>query len=227
MDGATVSRIERWTRNLLEAEAKKRGVRDAELRSRAELLRAIVQHDYGTRQSLRNARKLVSTLIDTASAARGMFGKSHAPPPPRAIQAPPAPTPLAAAAPQIQRAPEPAAAPPPAPQPSAVAQSPSRIALKRDHAELELTWQVNDADAQRARALLGHPGELALRVVTVRPDPDKIVQSEITEHGPLNASGAWTLLLPTPDANCVGAIGVRHGERFVSIAHESSRVSAS
>ena len=78
MDGANVSRIERWTRNLLEAEARKRGVRDAELRSRAELLRAIFQHDYGTRQSLRNARKLVTTLIDTANAVLPLFG-AHAP----------------------------------------------------------------------------------------------------------------------------------------------------
>lgn len=127
------------------------------------------------------------------------------------------------------RSPLPAVSAPPAPQlsaanaPAAVSGTPSTIAMKREHTELRLSWQVNDADAQRARALLGHHGELALRVVTVRADPAKIVKSEITEHGPLAASGAWTLLLPGPDANCVSAIGVRHGERFVSIVHESSR----
>ena len=63
---------------LLEAEARKRGVRDAELRSRAELVRAIFQHDYGTRQSLRNARRFVTTLIDTANAVLPLFG-THAP----------------------------------------------------------------------------------------------------------------------------------------------------
>ena len=216
-----MSRIERWTRNLLEAEARKRGVRDAELRSRAELLRAIFQHDYGTRQSLRNARKLVTTLIDTANAVLPLFG-AHAPTP---LQERPRMQPAAKSHPL----PVPAAGRAPAPQltaptkPEEVPAAPSRIAIKRDRAELQLSWQVNDADTERARKLLGHRGELALRVVTVRADPSTIVKSEITEHGPLTASGAWTLLLPTTDANCVSAIGIRHGERFVSIVHDSSR----
>jgi hypothetical protein len=186
MDGATVSRIERWTRNLLEAEARKRGVRDAELRSRTELLRAIVQ---------KNARKLVTSLLP-------MFGNKSAPPPRSHVLHASSPAPL----------PTPAA-----PQP------PSRLAIERDHSELKLSWHVNDADTERARALLGHRGELALRIVTVRPDPARVVQSEVTEHGPLDASGRWTLLLSGPDANCVGAVGVRHGERFVSIVHTTAR----
>jgi hypothetical protein len=225
-----VSRIERWTRSLLETEARKRGVRDAERRSRTELLRAIFQHDYGTRQSLRNARRLVTTLIDTANAVLPLFGSHSERQERQERQERPRMQPAASQT-SLHT---PAHAAPPAPPPQLTAAStaapeaaaPSRIASKRHRAELQLSWQVNDADAERARTLLGHHGELALRVVTVRADPAKIVKSEITEHGPLTNSGAWTLLLPAPDAKCVSAIGVRHGERFVSIVHDSSRATS-
>jgi hypothetical protein len=98
------------------------------------------------------------------------------------------------------------------------------LQLRRADGQLELSWQVNEQDAQRARTLLGSHGELSLRIVCVQADVAQVVRSSVTEHGPLDASGAWTWVLPGPDSHCVGAIGVRHGDRFVSIAHESSRV---
>jgi hypothetical protein len=208
MDGAAVSRIERWTRQLLETEARKRGIRDPEVRSRPELLWAIAQHDYGARQSLRTARKLVGSIASAAQALpllsrRGPMQPSSLPMP----EAEPGPQPSAAA--------QAVAAPP---------VEPSRLQLRRAEGQLELSWQVNALDAQRARQLLGQHGELSLRIVCVQADPTQVVRSSVTEHGPLDARGAWTWVLPGPDAHCVGSVGVRSGDRFVSIAHESSRV---
>ena len=209
MDGTAVSRIERWTRQLLETEAHKRGIRDPEVRSRTELLWAIAQHDYGARQGLRSARRLVGNIVDALPLLTSRRSQSKQPStlPTQTLE----PLPLVAAEPR--------------PSPQLVAASePSRLRLRREAGQLELSWQVNAQDAQRARRLLGQHGELSLRIVCVQPDPQQVVRSSITEHGPLEPEGAWTWTLPGPDIHCVGSVGIRHGDQFVSIAHESSRV---
>jgi hypothetical protein len=208
MDGAAVSRIERWTRHLLETEARKRGIRDADVRSQPELLWAIAQHDYGARQSLRTARKFVGSLIDGATHALPRLS-SRRPAAEKQLSASPVTT--AAAHPQ------PTAAVPLLPV------QPSSLQLRREDGQLELSWQVNDQDTQRALRLLGQQGELSLRIVCVQADPTQVVSSSVTEHGPLDAHGVWTWTLPGPESHCVGSVGVRHGDRFVSIAHQSSR----
>jgi hypothetical protein len=60
-------------------------------------------------------------------------------------------------------------------------------------------------------------------VISVRPHPTQVVQSEVSEHGPISQAGAWKLVLPSEDTHAVGSVGMRHGERFVSIVHQSSR----
>lgn len=196
-----MSRLDRWTRHLLESEARKRGVSDPESLSRAELLRVIMQGEEGLRGG---ARKLVGSLL--GGAALGFFGKA----PPR---------------PSLTHDTRP---PPAAEKPRALALSyegPSRISLLRKHTELQLSWQVSELAIGRARSVLGPRGELAVRVITVHADDT--VKSRTDEHGPVAASGEWSLHLPSVDAHCVGSIGVRDGERFVSIAHDSSRASRS
>lgn len=219
-----MSRIERWTRHLLEAEARKRGVIQPEARSQTELIAAILRHDYASNHSLRNARKLVGSLLGGASSALELLQ-----PPQERPSARPAHKLLSSRPPAAEpRVEQPAAAPPepPAPVPPPTAASadlPTRLTQHRKHAELKLHWQISEQAAERARQLLGSRGELALRVVSVRPDPQHIVQSDVTDHGPVEARGEWSVLLPSPDAHCVSAVGVRHGDRFVSIVHESSR----
>jgi hypothetical protein len=190
-----VSRIERWTRRVLENEAHRRGVKAPEHKPSGELLAAIVHQDAGL------ARQVVRSLMQSAGA---LLGKRFA----RDTQVAPA------------RPREPAALPSPAPQPMAAT---TRLRQVRDAAELKLSWQISQQSAERAQRLLGSPGELALRVVAVRADATRVVTSEITDHGPIPPSGEWHMVLPSADAQCVSAVGLRHGERFVSIAHESSR----
>jgi hypothetical protein len=225
MDGVHVSRIERWTRQLLENEARKRGVMAPEARSQTELVSAILRHDYASNHSLRSARKLVGSLLGTATQLGELFQPEarQSVPPTHKL---PSPTPR----------PEPPSLPPsaatiiPPPSAASLAEPPelselsgTRLIQQRRHAELKLHWQISEQAAERARALLGSRGELALRVVSVRPDPQRIVHKDVTEHGPVEARGEWTLLLPSADVHCVSAVGVRHGDRFVSIVHESSR----
>lgn len=204
-----MSRIERWTHNwtrqLLEAEARKRGIRDPEIRSRVELVRAILQHDYGARQSLRGARKLVSSLLDGAAQALPLLGSMRDRSERREASLP-------GGRPAEANRPQPPAAPP------------SNLQLRRDKDRIELKWQLNPQEVERARRALGYPGELALRVICVQADPAQVVRSEVTEHGPLDASGAWLMALPGPDASCVGSVGIRHAQHFISIVHTSSRV---
>jgi hypothetical protein len=89
---------------------------------------------------------------------------------------------------------------------------------------LTLRWDISDEGCARARAVLGAgegEAELTLRLVAIRPDPDpvKVVRSEITEHGPVSAAGEWSLGPLRQAARCIAAIGLRAGDRFVSIAH--------
>ncbi|MEY4583437.1 MAG: hypothetical protein RL701_8140 [Pseudomonadota bacterium] len=217
-----MSRIERWARQLLEKEARKRGVFEPEGRTRQDLLRGIVQHDVQAGQALReNARKLMGALIETAAAATlPLFNRQpHTAQPPSLMREAQATLkglqPIAAA---LSFAPAATSS-----RPQAQPELPSRLIVERNHAELQLNWEVTHAATDRARLLLGHPGELALRIVSVRRDPTQVLQSEVAEHGPVAENGVWTLQLPSADAHCVGSVGIRHGERFVSIVHVSSR----
>lgn len=206
-----MSRIERWTRNLLETEARKRGIRDAEARSRTELFWAIAQHDYGARQSLRTARKLVGSIVDGLPLLSSRRSAERQPSPLPLSAREPSPQPTAAvAAPQL-----------------AASTVPSSLQLRREDGQLELSWQVNARDTQLAERLLGGPGELSLRIVCVQADAAEVVRSSVTEHGPLDPNGVWSWTLPGPDTHCVGAVGVRNGDRFISIAHQSSRAALS
>jgi hypothetical protein len=85
--------------------------------------------------------------------------------------------------------------------------------------ELQLRWSVSEAGLERARVLLGAPGELAVRWVDIRPDASRVVRSEITEHGPVAARGEWTLPASSGSARAFAAVGLREAQRFVSIAH--------
>jgi hypothetical protein len=86
-------------------------------------------------------------------------------------------------------------------------------------AGLQLQWHISDAGQHRARAVLGSTGELAVRLVSIRPDPEQVVRSEITEHGPIDADGAWQSPALTGAARCFAAVGLRDGDRFVAIVH--------
>lgn len=86
-------------------------------------------------------------------------------------------------------------------------------------AGLRVHWTVTPEGTARAQAVLGEAGELAIRVVAISRDPERVVRSEITEHGPVDADGSWQAQPLDPDARCFVAIGVRSQSRFVSIAH--------
>lgn len=84
---------------------------------------------------------------------------------------------------------------------------------------LRLRWQLSEQGQQRARAVLGHHGELAIRVVAIKPDSADVVRSEITEHGPVSASGEWVAPSLSAVTRCFAAVGLRDGDRFVAVVH--------
>jgi hypothetical protein len=87
------------------------------------------------------------------------------------------------------------------------------------HSGLALRWHISDDGRRRARAVLGNDGELAIRIVSIRPDAEQVVRSEITEHGPVAADGAWSAPALPDAARCFAAVGLRDGDRFVAIVH--------
>jgi hypothetical protein len=97
-----------------------------------------------------------------------------------------------------------------------------RVELAGDVGQgLSLRWEVSAGGRERARAVLGRDGELAVRLVTIGPDPERVVSSRITEHGPVSDSGQWTTEPVASGARCFAAVGLRADDRFVSIAHAS------
>jgi hypothetical protein len=85
--------------------------------------------------------------------------------------------------------------------------------------ELRVRWRVSEEGKARAEALLGGAGKLTVRVVSIVPDPERVVRSEVTEHGPVEATGEWTVGLSDESVRRFASIGLSDAERFVSIAH--------
>jgi hypothetical protein len=201
--------MERWTRQLLETEARKRGLRDAAAHSQAELVRAILRHDLSLPRGLQNARKLMGSLWQGASAWLLRGRSSHVG--------------FCAPAPRETQGAAPSAAPE---NPAAVGDEAARDAWLEPSRlrprELHLRWQVSERASQRASGLLGVPGELAVRVVSVCADPERVLHSQITDHGPIEPAGEWSMQLESDATHCVSSIGMRSGSRFVSIVHGRS-----
>lgn len=296
-----LNRIEAFARELLEAEARRRSIRNPEFRTRAELIRLILKHQYGggfglgresVMRGLRNVEiardVLLSTLAATplSSFVQRVTGKrepeapqanvsvAHADvsprrdtlkPPVRIAQPEPAtrtfiePEPIrtlsmarllaaqdhreralaiyeellaqdsenadlrreAEAVRRGEKAPAPVLPTPTATRSIAsVPGSPDRLRCEGEPQRgLSLHWRVSDDGLRRARAVLGDHGELVVRLINIRTDPERVVCSEITEHGPVAVEDTWTAPALPESSRCLAAVGLRHGQRFVAIAH--------
>jgi len=79
-------------------------------------------------------------------------------------------------------------------------------------------WRVDEAGHTRARTLLGSPGALTLRTISVVARSDYAVHSERSDRRPLEPSG-WAHLDVDAGARVVVSVGLAEDDRFVSIAH--------
>src|SRR6185295_244866 len=70
--GLDLSRIDAWTREMLEAEARRRRIRNPEFRTRGDLIRLLLKHQYGDRVSA--GRERIAKGMRTARQARELFG---------------------------------------------------------------------------------------------------------------------------------------------------------
>lgn len=94
-----------------------------------------------------------------------------------------------------------------------------RIQCESGQDGLSVHWSVTPEGTARATAVLGRQGELAVRMVSIAPDPERVVRTTIAEYGPVSASGAWQTTAGPEDRRCFVSVGVRSEDRFVSIAH--------
>jgi hypothetical protein len=88
---------------------------------------------------------------------------------------------------------------------------------------LTVRWTITEQGKERAAAVLGRGGELAVRIMAVVPDPELVVRSEVTEYGPVESSGSWTARALPRGARCFTAVGLRANNRFVAIIHAPAR----
>jgi hypothetical protein len=330
--GLDLSRIDAWTREMLEAEARRRRIRNPEFRTRGDLIRLLLKHQYGDRVSA--GRERIAQGMRTARQARELFGLamdaalSALPEPIGAIMrlrsgqpiAPPRPAPRAPQSTATTATSKPVATasteldsePPPAHVTATISTEPASAtapieattrtfieepirtrtmarllaaqghreralliyeellaqnsadsamqeeadAVRRGEALLEpqlpeppfgaerwslpetddrlscegdpsaglvLRWNVTEGGQLRAGAVLGEHGELALRIISIQPDPERVVRSQITEHGPVGEQGQWQAPALAPGARCFAAVGLRAGNRFVAIVHAHPR----
>jgi hypothetical protein len=84
---------------------------------------------------------------------------------------------------------------------------------------LALHWRISEAGVRRARAVLGSDGQLTVRLISVEPDPERVVRSTIIEHGPVAREGDWRSPQLPPQHRCLAAVGLLAGTRFVAIVH--------
>jgi len=291
--------LETWTRQALEGEATRRGIRDAHLRSRVELVRLIVQR--ASLRPLQRGRRRVSDGLSKLSQARwafdttveaiaAMVATSSRPPAPRTEQA------GAVAPTHVSRPHDPPAVEwtaatsieTPASSSSVeslagavsvatafeaiddlglagVSTTTAAISVSDDMEDSEkshedslppasevpwldwsaaddaqasvpddsLQWQLTDPlhariryavseeGIRRARAILGGPGELSVRVVAALPSRQSIVTTEVLDQRPVPSRGTFTVGPLAPSTRCVVSLGMCNGQRFVSIAHAS------
>lgn len=333
--GLDLSRIDAWTREMLEAEARRRRIRNPEFRTRGDLIRLLLKHQYGDRVSA--GRERIAKGMRTARQARELFGLAmdaalsalpepigsimrlrsgqHAPPPRQAPRAPrgastgDTPRSVATATTEVASEPPPVhlartstellapittpieattrtfieepirtrtmarllaaqghreralliyeellaqnsadgaiqdeadavrrgeiLAEPHLPEPPfdadrwALPDTDDQLSCEGDPSTgLTLRWSVTEAGQLRAGAVLGERGELALRIISIQPDPERVVRSQITEHGPVGEQGQWQAPALAPGARCFAAVGLRAGNRFVAIVHAHPRVEA-
>src|SRR5690242_17100902 len=74
--GLDLSLIDAWTRGMLEAEARRRGIRGPEFRTRGDLVRLILRHQYGGqinagRDRIAQARRVLQQARDVVSVGVG------------------------------------------------------------------------------------------------------------------------------------------------------------
>ena len=221
-----LSRLETYARELLEAEARRRLIRGPEYRTRGDLIRLILRHQYGERfsagrdQFARGVRGIAQARDFLSAALSSLPGpiatvnrlRSHLP-----LQRKPAPSgPEWQAPAPVERAAHRDVVRPAPPPPDAC----DRLHCEGEPSSgLRLRWQISEDGLRRARAVLGDVGELAIQLVDVRTDAQQIVRTEITEHGPVAMRDVWTTPPRPTGARCVAAVGLRQGTRFVAIAH--------
>jgi hypothetical protein len=80
-------------------------------------------------------------------------------------------------------------------------------------------WATSAEGRERASVVLGEPGQLALRVISIAPDPERTVETRI-EDELLDAEAGERVLQAAPEgARRLVAVGLKGATRFVSIAH--------
>ncbi len=91
------------------------------------------------------------------------------------------------------------------------------VPVRRD--SLLVSWKVTERSVERARAVLGGDGTLTARLVVVARERGADVRADCVEQAPVDATGEHVFTPIPTGARCTASVGLRSGDRFVSVAH--------
>ncbi len=89
---------------------------------------------------------------------------------------------------------------------------------RTEQASIRLAWSLAEADVAQARALLDADAVLCVRVVAFSPLRDDVLR-QVRDRPGVDLQGSCDV--GQIDGAAVVAIGLRAGERFVSINHHT------
>ncbi|MFT3927578.1 MAG: hypothetical protein QM778_33910 [Myxococcales bacterium] len=90
--------------------------------------------------------------------------------------------------------------------------------VRTERAGVRLSWSISDAEIQRARALIDPEAVLCVRVVAFSPLRDDVLR-QVQDRPGVEPRGECDAGMV--DGRAIVSIGLRSGERFVSITHHT------
>ncbi len=107
---------------------------------------------------------------------------------------------------------------PQAPEPTPAGEVRGLEVVRTDRAGVRLAWSISDAEIQRARGLIDSDGVLCVRVVAFSPLRDDVLR-HVQDRPGVEPQGECDVGMV--DGRAIVSIGLRAGERFVSIIHHT------
>ena len=96
--------------------------------------------------------------------------------------------------------------------------NPDGVQLFQEAGLCAIAWRVDDGRGGYARAVLGDDAALCLRRVSICADPGIGALTTHLDRAPIEPAGSALVEL-VPGARTVFSVGLKSGDRFVSVAH--------
>lgn len=244
-----LNRLEKWSRRVLEREARRIGIPNPSTLPLLDLVTSILhartdsqETDSRARRALQTALFVLENLVRMAEVAiptrnqpvtRRRSEESSRPSKNQTVSPhqqqlhfePEAPS---SAPSNIEKAPSAAQTSLPVIEPqihSALENQPAPpapdhiVTRHTDASTLIVQWNLSDATVERTHKLRKLSGTLSARAIIVEPDTEHVIRTETRDHPNIATQGEWALTDLSLESRVIVSIGLADGSNFVSIAH--------